>query len=75
METIRRLVLVVGSSLVLLVASAGAVAAYADVEIPGAACEQVRTAIQHFHEGPAPARMQLTPAWESTSRFDYGGNC
>ncbi len=59
------------SALVLVAMLAGTAMAYEDVHIPPAACDSVRAGIAHFHDSPAPAQMQLTPAWGNTSRFVY----
>jgi hypothetical protein len=55
----------------LTLALAGSVLAYEDVHIPPAACDSVLEGIAHFHDSPAPAQMQQTPAWGNTSRFVY----
>ena len=55
----------------LVLGTAGVAVGYQDVHIPPAACESVQEGIAHFHDSPAPAHMQETPAWGNTSRFVY----
>ena len=59
------------AGLLLALASVGSALAYEDVHIPPAACDSVLDGIAHFHDSPAPAQMQQTPAWGNTSRFVY----
>lgn len=59
------------AGLLLAMSIVGSVMAYVDVHIPPAACESVVAGIAHFHDSPAPAQMQQTPAWGNTSRFVY----
>jgi hypothetical protein len=66
----RRL-LSASAALVLAFAVAGPAFAHVDVHIPPAACDSVLAGIAHFHDSPAPAHMQETPAWGNTSRFVY----
>ena len=70
----RRLLLALALGALLTLEAAGAAFAYEDVYIPPAACDSVLLGIAHFHDSPAPANMQETPAWGNTSRFVYD-NC
>lgn len=59
------------AGLLFVMSIVGSAMAYVDVYIPPAACESVAAGIAHFHDSPAPAHMQQTPAWGNTSRFVY----
>ena len=61
----------ISSGVIFALALAGSAFAYEDVHIPAAACDSVQAGIAHFHDSPAPAQMQQTPAWGNTSRFVY----
>lgn len=74
MRALRRLAMGLAASLLLTFGLVGTAFAYAEVDIPPAACESVQFGIAHFHDSPAPANMQQTPAWGNTSRFVYE-NC
>ena len=68
---LRRRFAATAAGLLLAMSIVGSAMAYVDVHIPPAACESVIAGIAHFHDSPAPAQMQQTPAWGNTSRFVY----
>ena len=68
---LRRRLAATAAGLLLALSVVGSVMAYVDVHIPPAACDSVLAGIAHFHDSPAPAHMQQTPAWGNTSRFVY----
>jgi len=74
-RTARRALTGLAAGGLLMLAATGSTLAYQEVDIPAAACESVTAGIAHFHDSPAPANMQQTPAWSTTSRFVYNDNC
>jgi hypothetical protein len=72
-RSLRRGLVATATAFLLATSSVGSVLAYEEVHIPTAACDYVLAGIAHFHDSPAPAQMQETPAWGNTSRFVYDG--